>query len=91
MAGLKRIPSGPFLRIGSRKLIWVGVPEKCDCCGETYPMCWITFDGKRYLCTSCNYDLKENCEAYLEECDLCHYEFPISHLSINYNQLLCRK
>lgn len=36
------------------ELIWVGSPEKCDLCGETYPMCWIDYDGVRFACAACN-------------------------------------
>ena len=36
-------------------LIWVGSIEKCDECHCKYPMCWIIFDGKRFLCFACHY------------------------------------
>lgn len=91
MAKLEYIPSGPFLHVGKRGLIWIGTPEKCDSCQDSFPTCWITFDGKRFLCTACNYEIKENSEARIQECDLCHYHFPLSEMTISYNQILCKK
>lgn len=35
---------------------WEGTPEKCDECGETYPMCWIIWDGEKFLCFHCYYN-----------------------------------
>ena len=71
--------------------MWIGNPEKCDCCQESYPMSWIIFDGKRFLCTACNYEVKENENANIEECDLCHYDYPLDQMTISYNQILCKK
>jgi|ERR1035437_2165251 hypothetical protein len=91
MNGLRKLPSGPFLAVNHCKLIWIGTPERCDSCQEIWPTSWITFDGKRFLCTSCYYELKENDDPRLEQCDLCHYDFPLSEMTLSYNQLLCKK
>jgi hypothetical protein len=95
MEGLSKIHSGPFLAVQQsrehRGLMWIGTPELCDCCQEMWPTSWITFDGKRFLCTSCQYELKENIEANIECCDLCHDDFPLSEMTLSYNQILCKK
>lgn len=33
-------------------LLWIGSPEQCDVCHETYPMSWIIYDG-RFMCYAC--------------------------------------
>lgn len=35
------------------KVEWIGVPEECDCCHEEYPMIWIEFTGRQFLCLAC--------------------------------------
>lgn len=48
-------------------VIWVGVLETCDCCGDEYPMSWISYNGIQFLCAACgcNYSpdekVQENC------------------------------
>jgi formylmethanofuran dehydrogenase subunit E len=32
---------------------WIGTPEKCDECGEQYPMAWIQFVDGRFVCLAC--------------------------------------
>ena len=81
----------PFRNVENTGLTWIGVPEKCDCCQVSYPMAWIKFDGKRFLCISCDYEVNENENAYIEECDLCHMDFPLIEMTLNYNQILCNK
>ena len=34
---------------------WIGVLEECDLCHDTYPMAWIIYTGKQFLCQSCLY------------------------------------
>ena len=34
-------------------LDFVGVLETCDLCGDEYPMSWIIYTGKQFLCYAC--------------------------------------
>lgn len=94
----KQPSSGPFLLVKGPKidgggLSWVGVPERCDRCGKEYPMSWITLseDGKRLLCAECDFDVaKLQGSEYSQECDLCHNDFSIHEMTIEYNQLVCK-
>jgi hypothetical protein len=36
-------------------IIWVGVLETCDCCHDVFPMSWIIYTGKQFLCYACYY------------------------------------
>lgn len=36
-------------------LEWIGVLEECDCCHDEYPMSWIIYTGKQFLCYACCY------------------------------------
>ena len=36
-----------------KDLYWLGVLELCDLCGDYWPMSWITFTGKQFLCGAC--------------------------------------
>lgn len=33
---------------------WIGVLETCDLCGDEYPMSWIRYTGRQFLCASCD-------------------------------------
>ena len=35
------------------ELVWMGSLETCDLCGDIYPMSWITFTGRQFLCAAC--------------------------------------
>jgi len=107
MAGLKDIPSGPFIvgpSFGEKKrgLLWIGVPEQCDRCKEIWPMAWVAFDGKHFLCTACDWDVTvehRSVEGYtvsedanlIEVCCSCYKYFDIGEMTISYNELICRK
>lgn len=101
MAGLSETPSGPFLNVKNRGLVWIGVPEQCDRCKEIYPMSWIAYDGEHFLCTACEWDVytehKDMVIAVSEELDLitgcstCYKYCDINEMSISYNELICKK
>ena len=98
---------GPFHnqkdKDGKGGLVWIGVPERCDRCKGEYPMSWITFNGKQFLCAACdaddNYPVDKSQKQedasfdFMEECDCCHDIFPISEMTIDKsgNNLLCKK
>ena len=44
----------PILESGD--YYWEGSKEICNKCKESYPMVWIIFDGKEFLCYSCFYE-----------------------------------
>lgn len=91
--------SGPFQlfkpkeeKEGLGGLVWIGVPETCDRCGERYPMSWITItnDGKRFLCVECEYaEMKLMTSEYAQECEVCHSIVSVHDISIEYNTLIC--
>lgn len=34
---------------------WIGTLETCDLCGYEYPLSWIIFTGRQFLCFRCYY------------------------------------
>jgi hypothetical protein len=40
---------------GRKHLVWMGSLEECDLCHTEYPMSWIIFSGKQFLCYACHY------------------------------------
>jgi len=36
---------------------WLGNLEQCDLCHDDYPMAWIQYSGKQFLCFSCRHDI----------------------------------
>lgn len=36
------------------EIVWIGVDETCDLCGDIYPMSWIRFTGTQFLCMACD-------------------------------------
>lgn len=62
--------SGPFLKQqkpgGKMGLVWIGVPERCDKCKEIYPMSWITFNGKQFICVACETAEQYNPESHFD-------------------------
>ena len=40
---------------GHKHLVWMGSLEECDLCHIEYPMSWIIFGGKQFLCYACKY------------------------------------
>lgn len=42
-----------YVELEVPEMIWVGSPEVCDRCGESYRMAWIIFDGVEFLCWAC--------------------------------------
>ena len=40
---------------GKKHLVWVGSLEECDLCHIEYPMSWMVFTGKQFLCYACCY------------------------------------
>lgn len=61
---------GPFLaqrdKTGKNGLVWIGVPERCDKCKDEYPMSWITFNGKQFLCVACEADEHYDPESHFD-------------------------
>jgi len=35
-------------------LVWMGSLEECDMCHDIYPMVWIVFTGRQFLCMACD-------------------------------------
>lgn len=42
-------------------LVWMGSLEECDLCHDIYPVAWIVFTGRQFLCMACD------CENQPEE------------------------
>lgn len=95
----KKLGPGPFRLVKAPKnvgggLTWLGVPEKCDRCREFYPMSWITIseDGKRFLCAECEFQEDKLALSELtHECDICHNIVLMNEMTIEYNNLICRR
>jgi hypothetical protein len=100
LADTNQLPSGPFLNVKHRGLIWVGNPEQCDRCKEIYPMCWIEFTGTHFLCNACHWDVTVEGRSVtmtvsedlnlIEPCGHCFKYFSIEKMTIDYNVLVCR-
>jgi hypothetical protein len=33
---------------------WIGTLETCDLCGDEFPMSWVRFTGRQFLCAACD-------------------------------------
>jgi len=42
------------------ELVWMGSLEECDLCHDIYPMAWIVFTGRQFLCVACDCENQPN-------------------------------
>lgn len=42
------------------EIYWIGSFEECDLCHEIYPMAWIEFNGRQFLCLACRSEYENN-------------------------------
>jgi hypothetical protein len=44
---------------------WIGTLETCDLCGDEFPMSWVRFTGRQFLCAACDGEVGSNPPADL--------------------------
>lgn len=53
-------PREPAPLLDPGDLYWAGSLEECDLCHDQFPMCWIIYTGRQYLCHACYYPPGQN-------------------------------